>query len=88
MNKSGKVSCDICKEISILHQHHIRGRSIPDYNHPSNLSNICPNCHAKIHYGVIILEGWATTTLGKELLWHKKEENGITGNDAKPNLLV
>ena len=87
-NKSGKCKCEICKEICILETHHLRGKDIPSPNHPSNLASLCPNCHSKVHYDMIIIEGWASTTDGKELLWHKKGVDGITGDDAKPNLLV
>lgn len=88
MNKSGKMPCQICGDIGILHQHHIRGRDIPNPNHPSNLVNVCPNCHMKLHYDQIVIEGWVMSTMGQELLWHKKGVEGLTGDDAKPNLLV
>ena len=87
-NKTGKSQCEICKSANILQLHHIRGRNIPKPNHPSNLVAICPSCHSKVHYDMIIIEGWVSTTEGKELLWHKKGVEGITGDDAKPNLLV
>jgi len=40
----------------------------------------------KIHKGDIIVENWVQTTQGRELLWHTKEEESITGNDALPHL--
>lgn len=87
-NKSGKFNCDICGNKDILVCHHINGRDIQNANHPSNLSNICPNCHAKVHYGHIIIEKWVMSTNGLILLWHKKNETGITGEDSKPPLLI
>ena len=87
-NKTGKEKCEICQNQDILEMHHIRGRNIPKPNHPSNLCNICASCHNKLHYDMIIIEGWISTTDGKVLLWHKKGVEGLTGDDAKPNLLV
>ena len=74
-NRSGKFPCDICKDIGYLEEHHIEGRDIPDYNHKSNLCNICPNCHYKIHLGVIVIEQWAMSSVGITLLWHNEGEN-------------
>ncbi len=84
LNRSGLEKCEICGREGILVQHHIRGRNIPNANHPSNLANICPNCHADIHNGIIILEDWVMTTGGYELLYHHYKEPSLTGNDAKP----
>jgi hypothetical protein len=83
INRTGKVRCNICTKPYILEEHHIRGRKIPSPNHPSNLCDICPNCHTKVHAGEIIIERWVSTTAGKELMWHTKEEESFTGNDAK-----
>ena len=74
-NRSGNFRCDICGEIEFLEEHHIEGRDITKPNHPSNVCNICPNCHYKVHLGKIIIEQWVTTTHGKELLWHHNDEN-------------
>jgi hypothetical protein len=30
------------------------------------------------------MEGWFTTSGGKELLWHYNNEEGLTGTNAKP----
>lgn len=88
MNRSGKAYCDICNENEILQIHHINGRDLPNSDHPSNLCNICPNCHSRTHYGFIIIERWIRSTNGLRLLWHKKEETGLTGEDSNPPLLI
>jgi len=84
--RSGKRNCDLCDAISFLVAHHIRGRKITNYNHFSNIAYICPNCHDRTHLGEIIIEDWVMTSSGKELLWHYKDEIGITGREAKPHI--
>jgi hypothetical protein len=86
-NASGKMQCPICKEQHFLTTHHIHGRKIPDYNHESNLADICENCHRKVHEGVIIIEGWFLTTEGNELIWHEVGEISLSGNDAIPYII-
>ena len=71
----------------VIEEHHIRGRKIPNPNHPSNLANICPNDHADIHEGNSIIERWVATSSGKILSWHKRGEEGITGEDSKTYLI-
>ena len=83
-NSSGAYPCEICSESHILEIHHINGRDIPNPNHSSNLVNICSNCHTDVHFGRIIIEGWAMTTEGKQLFWHKKEEENITNRISNP----
>ena len=73
-NRSGNFPCDICGENEYLEEHHIEGRKISNPNHSSNLCNICPNCHYKVHLGIILIEQWVSTTSGTELLWHTNEE--------------
>jgi len=82
INRSGHGECSICKEEAPLVEHHIRGRKIPNANHPSNLCSVCPNCHSKVHLGMIIIEKWCGTMSGTELFWHKKGEESFTGEDA------
>ena len=86
-NASGQHSCDICENIEFLEAHHIRGRKIRDCNQPFNIANICPNCHFKVHLGEIILENWTISTDGRMLLWHKKDEPSLTGDDAIPHII-
>ena len=68
-NRSGLETCPICNKQRILVEHHIGGRDIPNLNHKSNVCNICDNCHRDIHSGLIIIEGWYSTTKGRELIW-------------------
>jgi len=84
-NISGKFPCDICGTFEFLEEHHIRGRKIKNANLPFNLTNICACCHYKVHLGEIILENWILSSLGRTLLWHKKDELSISGEDAKPH---
>jgi len=84
LNRIGEMPCEICKEKAILEQHHIRGRDIYDPNHPSNLANICSNCHTKVHHGIIVIENRLMTTNGYELIWHHYKEESFTGEDAIP----
>jgi hypothetical protein len=85
-NSAGDFPCAICGTPAHLHQHHIAGREIPNANHPSNIADICPNCHHAIHFGKLIIEGWVVTTDGPILMYHKKGEESFTGNDATPPL--
>jgi hypothetical protein len=87
LNKTGEYKCEICNQENILEQHHIRGRKISKANHPSNLANICSNCHTKVHHGIIVIEDRLLTTSGYELIWHHYKEDSLTGNDAKPHLM-
>jgi len=87
MNRSGMVHCDICDTQEILVTHHISGRDIPKPNHPSNLTDICCNCHQKVHSGLIIIEGWFKTTNGLELLWHSVDKESFSGRDSNPYLI-
>jgi len=87
LNRSGQNECQVCEEGHILVEHHIRGRDIPSANNPSNLCNICSNCHRLIHEGKIIVEGHFQTTAGKELLWHSVDEASFTGEKAETYLI-
>ena len=87
MNRSGRHSCDICDNNEILTKHHISGRKITNPEAFSNLSNICSNCHMKVHEGWISIEGWFMTSKGLKLLWHSKEEESFSGCDATPYLI-
>jgi hypothetical protein len=83
-NRSGRRTCDICGETAILVEHHISGREIVNANHPSNIANICSNCHMKVHSGVIIVERWSLNTRGRFLAWHSYGSESITGQDSNP----
>lgn len=83
LNRSGHASCELCKEPNILVEHHIRGRKITDPNHPSNLMYVCSNCHNYIHHGVIVIENKHLTSNGYTIIWHHRDSESITGDDAK-----
>ena len=84
--REGKQICPICDQQEILVEHHIRGRKLLNANKMFNLLYVCPNCHQKIHYGQIIIEGYFMTTNGMKLIWHNEGEESLTGDDAKPHL--
>ena len=85
INRSGSAKCDVCKQERFLQRHHIRGRKIPNAEHPSNIANVCPTCHTEIHYGKIIIEGWFQSTNGMTMIWHYDGEKSNTDMDAKPH---
>ena len=75
------LGCDICHKIIPLDRHHIQSTCYGGPNIEWNKCRICPNCHRKVHYGIIIIEGWFATTSkrGKSLIYRKKDEESITG---------
>ena len=87
MNGSGKAHCDICSTSDFLESHHIEGRNIPNPHISSNIANLCPSCHNKIHRGTIAIEGWFMTSDGRKLLWHSVDEQSISGQDAKTYII-
>jgi len=87
INRSGQYPCQICNKPLILVEHHINGRNIEKYNAWWNLTNICDNCHRLTHEGKIIIEKWVSTTAGRKLLWHYKNEESVTGQDSTPYLI-
>ena len=86
-NASGEQKCDVCQEVEFLEGHHIRGRRIRNFDDPFNIANICPNCHFKVHLGEFIIENWVNSTSGRILIWHKKDEDSKTGNDASTHII-
>lgn len=86
INRCGEEPCTICKRKTPLEEHHLRGRDIPNANAKNNIVWICPTCHSEIHTGLIIVEGWLSTSNGRELFWHKKGEESITGQTCSPPL--
>jgi len=70
--------CEICSETNIiLDEHHIVSVSEGGTNELSNKAHICPNCHRRVHMGMIILEGRFLTTDGYKLLYHWENESNI-----------
>lgn len=77
-NRSCKHPCDICEECGTpLEVHHIEGRDIPNPHSATNTTDVCPNCHTKVHIGMIIIEQWVNTTTGRTLLWHESDDEGL-----------
>jgi uncharacterized protein YlaI len=74
-----KGYCEICNTQEILNKHHIQSSSKNGTNHPSNITYICANCHGKVHFGEIIIEGVFMTTLGRKLIWRLPTQETITG---------
>ena len=87
INRSGKYPCQICRNKRILIEHHINGRDIEDAEKWWNKAGVCSNCHRLIHEGEVIIEKWCSTTNGRELLWHFKNEESKTGESAMPYLI-
>jgi uncharacterized protein YlaI len=73
-----KTKCEICKkEHSIIVRHHIQSRSKNGSDHPSNIAHLCPNCHADVHNGIIVIEGRFNSTDGNILVFRKWNEKTI-----------
>lgn len=88
LNRSGIEKCQCCEEPNILIEHHINGRNIPDFDKFWNLCYICANCHNKVHFGLILIEGWFMTTNGLQLIWRHVQDKPITGSVTTPPLYV
>ena len=84
IKRSGTESCEICKTVTPLQEHHIRGREVPNFNAKNNIVWICPTCHDRCHIGLVIIEGWFNTSTGRQLLWHNKGDESITGEKISP----
>lgn len=70
-----------------LDKHHINGRNVRNWDSSWNVVYISPNVHRKIHEGEIIIEGWFSTSEGRQLIWHKKGEISLTGRDSIPYII-
>jgi len=79
-NRSGLRTCPVCEQRAKLVCHHIHGRKVLRWDEPWNHGWVCPICHDLIHDGEIIIEG----NFQRELIWHRKGEESITGIDASP----
>lgn len=73
------MNCEICKENTLLDEHHIQSKSFGGSNHKSNIANICPNCHRLVHKGLLIIEGRFDSTSGSLLIWRKYGDDSVTG---------
>jgi len=80
--------CEICKkEFPYLDTHHIHSTSLGGSNKSFNKCDICPNCHALVHNGEIIIEGKYSSTAGKYLIWRERNDPSITGLPDPPVFL-
>ena len=78
-----KKRCEICKkEHSLIENHHIQSRSKNGPNISSNIAHICPNCHADVHHGLIIIEGRFNSSHGNILVFRKWSEFPIINENV------
>lgn len=78
--KRTKECCTVCdydENTKILHGHHIVPRYANGADTPNNIVILCPTCHALVHAGEIISEGWFQTTNGNTFFWHRRGEPHI-----------
>jgi DNA mismatch repair protein MutS len=64
--------CEVCGSGTALEMHHIRPQKEggPALHTPGNLVCLCGSCHDRHHAGRLVIEGWADTSSGRELIWH------------------
>ena len=72
--RSGQFPCDVCGKTHLLVEHHINGREVDDADGNWNICWLCPDEHDEVHAGNLIIEGWFQTSMGRQLLWHRKGE--------------
>ena len=75
--RSNRGRCAVCNKQCLLVLHHIAGRKIPNWNKPWNEVWLCSDCHFELHSQFpnrIVIEEWISTTNGRELVWHRREE--------------
>jgi len=83
--------CEVCsKDKDFIKKHHIQSRTLGGLDADYNFAYICSDCHDKVHYGLIIIEGRFGSTKGNILVWRKFTEPSITGSSdpvvwLKPN---
>lgn len=73
-----KNQCDICNSINPIDEHHIQSVSKGGTNEYSNKIKVCPTCHRKIHEGLITIEGWFMTSIGRQLIF-REDITSVTG---------
>ena len=78
------MNCEICKQPTPIVEHHIHSISKGGEDKSYNKCRICPNCHALVHYGKIIIEGRFQTTNGNIVIYRQKTETSITGEPDPP----
>jgi len=78
-----KEVCEICEEqLSMIVKHHIHSQSKGGTNKKSNIANICSNCHADVHHGLIVIEGRWNSTHGNILVFRKWNEPYVITEDV------
>jgi len=82
--RSGSAVCPVSGVKCPLVLHHIHGRSIKNAEAEWNRCWISPNVHDMVHLGLVVIEGWKMTLEGRKLIWHNKEEDSLTNDDAAP----
>ena len=74
-------TCQICNN-KAQHKHHIISKSNGGKNTKDNICYLCASCHHEVHHtGSIVIEGNFMTTSGYQLIWHKQNEDSITGSN-------
>jgi len=81
------MKCKICQkefELFELDEHHIHSKGYSEnvkfnINSKYNKVFLCQNCHRRVHYGYIIIEGTHLTDNGYTLIYRNKDEPSITG---------
>ena len=74
-----KGKCEICQKIQQLNNHHIKSKCYGGSNKPHNRAKLCPNCHADVHSGDVIIEGRFNTSNGNSLIYRNLNDTSITG---------
>jgi hypothetical protein len=84
--RSGTQDCPICGGSGPLVEHHIHGRKTRGWSQAWNIIWVCGACHDKIHIKppLIIIEGWVSTTSGRELIWRRPEDDPVISDGANP----
>jgi len=74
------MECEICKKhTDFIKDHHINSKSLGGEDKPYNIAHICSECHDKVHYGLIIIEGRFGSMNGNTLIWRKFTDKSVTG---------
>ena len=82
------MKCELCKEEhKSLDKHHVHSKSLGGNNKKYNLINLCCNCHRAVHKDLYVIEGKFSTTNGSMWIWHKKDEDSITGYEPPVHLM-
>lgn len=77
--------CETCgKEKEFIKEHHIQSKSLGGSDDSYNKAFICSDCHDRVHYGLIIIEGRFGSTKGNILIWRKFTEPSVTNLPDPP----